>query len=268
MRWALATVIACVPMIAAAQPAEDEDPVWAMVQHYRGAAGLSEVTLDAQLSAGCAAHAEYLRLNHGKPQLAGLGAHAQDPSLPGASAAGAECGANADLMLGTDDIVGAVDGFLAGMYHRRPILDPTLERIGTGYSQLPDGRWIVVLRLDARSRSQSAKWPVRYPADGQRRVPSQYSAEIPRPRGDGYPITLQFPPGDAITKVSATLVANGRAVPFVLSDPTRPATSFPQAGIVALIPTSALAKGTVYTVTVKAKWRGTLRTWKWKFTTA
>jgi hypothetical protein len=256
-----------VPAPAAAQVSEDFDPVWATVQHYRGAAGLSEVALDADLSAGCAAHAEYLRINHGMPQLAGLGAHAQDPKLPGASKAGADCAASADIAAGVEDIERAVDGFMAGIYHRRPILDPRLARIGTGYAQLPDRRWIVVLRLDADSADKGTTWPVRYPADRQRSVPREYGAEIPRPRGDGYPITLQFPPGEQVTKVSATLVANGKRVPFVLSDPSRPATSFPQGGLVAVIPTSPLAKATVHTVTIKALWRRKLRTWKWTFTT-
>jgi hypothetical protein len=30
----------------------------------------------------------------------------------------------------------AIDVWMAGMYHRRPMLDPQLERIGVGYARL------------------------------------------------------------------------------------------------------------------------------------
>ena len=50
--------------------------------------------------------------------MAGLNAHNQRPSLPGASAAGAACAKAADLFPRVSDLGVAIDG----MYHRRPML--------------------------------------------------------------------------------------------------------------------------------------------------
>ena len=54
--------------------------------------------------------------------MAGLSAHTQRPNLPGASAAGAACAKAADLFPKVADLRIAIDGWMAGMYHRRPCL--------------------------------------------------------------------------------------------------------------------------------------------------
>jgi hypothetical protein len=41
-----------------------------------------------------------------------------------------------DLFPRVSDLGVAIDGWMAGMYHRRPMLDPQLERIGVGYALL------------------------------------------------------------------------------------------------------------------------------------
>jgi uncharacterized protein YkwD len=105
-----------------------------LVDRYRTAVGLPPVTLDAKLSKDCTAHAEYMRLNNGTPAMDGLNAHHERPNLPGASTDGAACGEAADLFFDVSDVEVAVDGWMATLYHRRPILTPTLERIGVGYS--------------------------------------------------------------------------------------------------------------------------------------
>src|SRR5262245_31242878 len=108
-----------------------------LVDRYRAAVGLPAVMLDAKLSKGCMEHAEYMRLNKDSDAVAGLNAHNQRPNLRGASAAGAACGKAADLFFDVSDLEVAVDGWMSVLYHRRPILSPTLERIGVGYSRLP-----------------------------------------------------------------------------------------------------------------------------------
>src|SRR6476646_2025532 len=50
-----------------------------LVDRYRAAVGLPPVTLDAKLSKGCRAHAEYMRLNNDSDAIAGLNAHHQRP---------------------------------------------------------------------------------------------------------------------------------------------------------------------------------------------
>jgi uncharacterized protein YkwD len=245
-----------------------------LVDRYRAAVGLPAATLDAKLSKGCMEHAEYMRLNKDSDAVAGLNAHRQRPNLRGASAAGAACGAAADLFFSVSDLEVAVDGWMSVLYHRRPILSPTLDRIGVGYSRLPDGSYMAALMfVDTNSRDVSSKWPIEYPANNQADVPLEFGGEVPNPvpggTRAGYPITIQFPPFDKLTGVRATLSdANGKDVPSYLSDPEHPATtSFGQYGVVCLIPKQPLQPQSRYEVRVDATWNGKPTSWRWSFST-
>jgi hypothetical protein len=254
---------------ALADPATDAKDA---VNRVRAAAGLRSVELDPALSAGCDKHTEYLVLNAGNHEaLDGLRSHHEHPDLPGASPEGAACGEAADLAFEQAHVASPVEGgWVAGIYHRRPMLDPTLETIGVGYSKLPDGHYDVALRFGKFDAHRGA-WPVRYPADHQTGVPFDFIGETPNPAPAmpaGYPITLQFPPFDKVTHVSATLTDDsGHAIAAYVSDPEHPATSFPQLGIVSLIAKHPLAPDTTYLVTIDATWRGKRDTWKWQFKT-
>ncbi len=254
------------------QPSSPELRVKQIVDRYRAAAKLPPVILDPVLSKGCMEHAEYMRLNKDSDAMAGLNAHHQRPNLPGATPEGAKCGKAADLFPGVSDLGVAVDGWMAGLYHRRPIMDPTLARIGVGYSKLPDGSYMAALMfVDGKDPAAASKWPVAYPADNQTDIPLDFGNEIPNPVPGGgragYPITIQFPPFDKVTGVTAKLVANGKDVPFYLSDPEHPATSFGQYGVVCLIPKVPLTPKTTYTATVSASWKGKPNTYTWSFST-
>jgi hypothetical protein len=84
----------------------------------------------------------------------------------------------------------------------------------------------------------------------------------------GYAITLQFPPFDKVTGVSAKLNdAKGNPVEFFLSDPEHPVTSFGQFGVICLIPKLSLQPQHAYSVRIHATWKGKLGTWKWSFST-
>jgi hypothetical protein len=127
----------------------------------------------------------------------------------------------------------------------------------------------------AKTKTSAAGWPVAYPASGQKDVPLEYGNEVPNPipnngRG-GYPVTLQFPAFDKVTGVKATLTSGPKgkptAIPFYLSDPEHPATSFGQYGVVSVIAKQALRASTTYTVKIDATWNGKAQTWTWSFTT-
>ena len=244
------------------------------VDRYRAAVGLAPVTLDAKLSKGCMEHANYMRLHKDTDALAGLNAHNQRPRLRGASVAGAACGKAADLFFGVSDLEIAVDGWMATLYHRRPILSPTLERIGVGYARLRDGSYMAALMfVDSHSVDVTGKWPVEYPTNDQSGVPLEFGSEFPNPVPGGgragHPITIQFPPYDKVTRVRATLVDDrGKDVAFYLSDPEHPAmSSFGQWGVVCLIPKVPLRPGSRYEVKIDATWNGKPGTWRWSFTT-
>jgi len=271
-----ATADAAVSIGPLRRPAADtiELRVKRLVDRYRAEVGLSPVTLDAKLSKGCMEHANYMRRNKDSDAMVGLNAHQQRPNLRGASAAGAACGKAADLFFSVSDLEVAVDGWMATLYHRRPILSPTLERIGVGYSKLPDGSYMAALMfVDSNAVDVTGNWPVVYPADNQAGVPLEFGAEFPNPipggARAGYPITIHFPPYEKVTGVRARLVdEKGKDVAFYLSDPEQPAmTSFGQWGVVCLIPKLPLRADSLYEVRVDATWNGKPGTWRWSFRT-
>lgn len=260
----------CVLSLGLAAAPGFADPL-STVNHYRAAAGVSRVALDDAQSAGCAKHAVYLVKNYGSDAIAGLAAHQERKDLPGASPEGADCGKNADLFVGVADLDRAVDGFMAGIYHRRPVLDPGLAKIGIGTAKLPDGNYVLAIRLSA-GEVPAENWPVAYPADRAVDIPLEYGNEIPNPVPGGgpagYPVTLEFPPFDKVTHVTGKLVdGQGHTLPIHLSDPDHPATSFPQLGVVSVIAKQRLQPATTYTATISATWQGKPRTWTWTFTT-
>src|SRR6516165_7022026 len=271
MYWRLALLTLLTASMPQAKAEPPDEQALRLLNHYRRLAGLTPVKLDRSLSAGCMEHANYMVQNQGTDAMAGLNPHTQRSHLPGASAPGAACAKAADLFIGVSDLGIAIDVWMAGMYHRRPMLDPQLERIGVGYASLPDGMLTAALRFENATRRRGG-WPVAYPADKQTDVPLDYGAEIPNPipnRGTGgYAITLQFPPFKNVTGVSAKLTdATGNPVEFFLSDPEHPATSFGQFGVICLIPKQSLQPQHAYSVRIDATWKGKPGTWTWSFST-
>ena len=272
LRIALPVLVVWTAVVADPAPDRPEHRVKRLVDRYRATVGLPGVDLDAKLSKGCMEHAEYMRLNKDTDAMVGLNAHQQRPNLPGATPDGAACAKAADLFPGVSDLEVAVDGWMASLYHRRPIITPTLGKIGVGYSKLPDGSYMAALMfVDGKSKDAESKWPIAYPANKQVDLPLDFGNEVPNPIPGGgragYPITIQFPPFDKVTGVTAKLSANGKDVPFYLSDPEHPATSFGQYGVVCLIPKLPLSPRTKYDVRVDATWKGKPVNYTWSFST-
>jgi hypothetical protein len=240
-----------------------------VVNRYRALAGVSSIGHDTSLGPGCVDHANYLWINRGKGEVAGLRAHEQVPSLPGASSAGARCGKAAVIHFAAPSASAAVDAWMGTLYHRAPILSPYVDRIAIGAAG--DARKAVAMMFAIRRVDHG--WPVAFPADGQHDVPTKFVPEVPNPIPSsataGYPFTLQFPIGDKLVDVAATFLdGDGNAVPFYLSSPEKPASaSHAQRGLVGVIPQRPLRAATRYTVTVAATWRGRRDTWTSTFTT-
>jgi hypothetical protein len=247
-----------------------------LINAYRRAAGVDPVSIDPELTEGCREHARYMVLNRGKPQLYSINAHHQDPELPGATPAGAECGKHADLYPNVPDLRAAVHGWMATLYHRRPILSPRITRVGIGSAPLPAGeRVAVALRFVYGDAADAPARPIAYPADGQTDVPVDFQSEAPTPippggsATPGYPFTLQVPASDPLSDVDATLEdGDGNAVPIYLSSPEKPASKYNrQRGLIGVIPQQTLRAGERYTATVTATWKGEPGTWTSRFTT-
>jgi hypothetical protein len=240
----------------------------ARVNGLRRVAGLEPVVLDESLSRGCQQHARYLLVNRGHPSTRGLGGHEETSGLPGYTDEGRRAAAQSCIAFRTS-LLGAVDTWMATLYHRIPILRPTLKRIGMGYES-----GIAVMDVVSGVDGEEER-PIAFPADGQSEVPLLFPNEIPDPipagasHPAGYPITLQFPTwGPEVAGVRAELTdGSGRRVTFHLSHPESPACGFPQQNTVCLIPAQPLAPATTYRVTVAASYDGKELRRSWSFRT-
>ncbi len=242
-------------------------PIVEKINEIRRLAGLQPVELDEGLSKACRLHAQYLVTNRADPKAQGLSAHTELQELPGYTVEGQKVARTCNIFWGKD-IAGVVDLWMAGLYHRIPFLRPNLKRIGLGY----EGDVVVADVLSGVGGFNLDS--IAYPADRQSNVPTEFGVDAPdplpkdAPRNAGYPITLLFPFVTKIAGVEAELSDSaGGKVEFHLSDPERPATSFPQQSTICLIPIKPLAANTTYKVSIKANVDGWVVRKSWSFIT-
>ena len=247
------------------------------LNELRRSFGLAEVVLDPEMSFGATLHARYLTTNAGRPEIAGLRGHHEDPALPGVTREGTDAGEHGVIDYTSATAPGAIDVWLSTFYHRIPLLHPDVRRIGVGHSGT-----VHVLSVEVLPSGHDA--PVAYPYDHQRAVPMLYArGEVPDPRPQawfgtgwaaavemrsGYPVTVTFDRHEDITDVRASLSDDTGPVEAVVSSPQAPATGFPQGNVVTLLPRRALAPGTTYHASVAYRASGVPRELAWEFTTA
>lgn len=227
----------------------------AALAEVRARAGIDgpPLQLDVALSRGCELHGRYLDA-HRDQLLAWPDIHEEYPDRPGFSAAGSLAGAMALIAPGVPDGVKALDRYLATFYHRLPLLDPGLRRIGM--ATVAD-----LSLLDASSMVvpiEKQRVVVLWPPDGATRIPRRMVAELPHPlpelakRDLGYPITLQlFGDYARPADIRMRLLLGDREVPCRYSSPDAP--SNPQRvpdGVYALLPEAPLRGNTRYRVAV------------------
>jgi hypothetical protein len=144
------------PNAAAAQPKQNnpasagsssnspaESAIVDAINRYRASSHLAAVSIDTSLNDGVNKHVNYLLTNY-MPQLQkvlniGAAMHREDPGKPGYTPEGAAAGVQSDInfLIGPpgfrpDSLTWALDDWMAGPFHRLPILNPNLHRIGYG----------------------------------------------------------------------------------------------------------------------------------------
>src|SRR5207247_685687 len=106
-----------------------------------------------------------------------------------------------DIGIGDYEPIDAVDGWMATLYHRVPILEPNLKTIGFGCARGQRQGWVTVLNVGSGKDKAPRPRPVFYPMPDQAGVPVHFpiSGEEPNPIPEdktgraGYPITAFFP---------------------------------------------------------------------------
>jgi len=203
----------------AAEAPDNSSPAWLKhLNEFRAAVGLTPVNSDSRLSDGDRKHATYILKNFA-PELAtgGLGAeaHTEDPSRPYYTPEGAEAartsnvgGRGSTRGRAPDPEGWALDGWMAGPFHRLSLLSPLLHDVGFG-SACDEHSCVALLNVlggsdPLPSVAEPLAHPILYPPDGGT-VPVDMAAldtEWPTPVSgcDGYafpvglPITVQLGP--------------------------------------------------------------------------
>ncbi len=116
---------------------------------HRRRAGLQAISLDAERSKACTAHARYLEANASADPM--LDWNEEKPSLPGYTEAGAAIARRSSIQ-GGGGPVEAVTGLVDSLISRPQILDPNLHALGLGYAPYMQGGWLWVMELQHRRR--------------------------------------------------------------------------------------------------------------------
>jgi hypothetical protein len=248
-----------------AQQADDrkttEKKVLDKINAYRKSCGFGPVTMDDKLSKGCQLHCEYLAKNKAQ-------GHEEDQKKPGYTAEGAQAGMSSCVHY--REPLEAVDGWMNSVYHRTPILNPGLQRVGLGYAK-SEGSYCA---LDVKRGVAGGRWPdaIIYPPDKAKGVPTSFAGESPSPLpngfGDaGYPLTAQFREGTGIKDAEATIKdGSGKSLEtYVLTPDNGDATYIHNT--IGVFAKGAFSAKTTYTVTISAKVGGKAWTRTWSFTT-
>ena len=248
-----------------------------VVNATRAQAGLPPVQLDPHLTDSAMSHAFYWLFNNATPAVAGLGIHQETPGLPGFSGTGPGQRAVAwgySTERTAEDIThrgtptAGVSDWVNSVFHRFPILRPDLVAIGYGQAEVGS---INIQDMEFGYAAPGSATPVRYPADGQSKVPAVFvDNELPDPvpsgdaRTTGYPVTVTFAAGDSVSLTSFTLSGpDGAALDGYLLAPS-PSTE----NSASLLPAAPLRPATTYTAHIVATVDGRAYDQTWSFTTA
>src|SRR5262249_11873808 len=131
----------------------------------------------------------------------------------------------------TADPVKLVEWCLASLFHRVPVLDPKLNKIGFGYAKGGKEGGYVVLDTVSSREGKDSPIPILYPADQQKDVPllfaeGEFPSPIPQGKPDkaGYPVTVIFSLDAVVKDVTASLKDGAnKEVAVWPSSPEKPA---------------------------------------------
>ncbi|MHC4953462.1 MAG: CAP domain-containing protein [Planctomycetota bacterium] len=224
------------------------------------------VKLDEGLSVGARAHAEYLNLNPAQ-MAAWPDAHEEFADKKGFSTLGNWAGQHSVIAPGSKGPVDAIDGWMGTFYHRLPLLNPGLLRVGWAIK-----KGTAVLDSGSLVRPVRWQWVVPWPPHGAKDVPIRFNPELPNPVPGadqsqwGYPITLQCFGFEPEFEVQMRLFRGKDPVDAFFSTPEKPTNpNLVPRNTYCLIPKNTLSPNTEYRVS--AKHPETKKPMNWKFRT-
>ena len=286
------------PPLLPEKPNADQIKGLKRLNEFRALIGLPECEIDLESTMACRDHALFLQQNpeHWKwPE-----AHEEDPARPGFTTRGMRAGLHSVIVISPDgghiDPADSLDGWLGTVYHRFPLLEPNIRRIGFA----AEGN-VVVLDMGSLEEPRTPdhenefKW-VAWPPDGMENIPVAFHGnEEPDPCADtpegkaaaplevqrraGYPVSLQFARHIAtqLDEVSLTLYRckkrgqtyeRDEVVPCWVHTPKTPLLKRQEnTSVVFAVPKEFLEPNTTYEAVAMLTLVGGQQEVKWQFST-
>ena len=151
----------------------------AHLNEYRTAIGAGLVTLDEASSTGCQGHVDYLIEEQMKTGMVGLTHDEPDHANSHYSVANEQAGMQSDLSWGGSGNGGGgqpfgsgVDLWINGLYHRRPLLEPGLTKVGAASK---NGYNCLNYRAAGNTVSKKLAGPTIWPSSGMIDVPRTFA---------------------------------------------------------------------------------------------
>jgi uncharacterized protein YkwD len=245
----------------------------------RKAAGVDPVVMDAKLSEGCAAHAKYVMKHFDHLNRNGISVHGEDAKMEGYSKAGADAGKNSNINY--VEPMAALEGLIATVYHRIPMFNADLKKVGLGYTT-GTGNPPYVVVLDVLSGlpalGDDRKKVVIWPPDGMTDIGLTFDGERPTPIPEakdgkgGYPVTVTFREIVKVTGATASMREKGAKEDLAVwvATPEKSPQPEGQRNSISLVAKDPLRPGITYVVTASATLDGDSKkkwTKTWSFTT-
>jgi hypothetical protein len=238
-------------------------------QKYAGE--IRPLASEPSLSKGCLLHARYLG-KHPDQLSKWPDAHEEFSDREPFTPEGCFAGLHSVIDPSADSPEAAIDHWMGTFYHRLPLLDPGLIRVGWGL----EGKIAV---LDVGSMVDAGfRFPlvIAWPADGATDVPARFTPELPNPvPGEvqakwGTCVTVQVfgyvPMPSLVVRLYEGSPVASHEVACHVSTPSKPSNpELPTPGAWALMPKAALTPKTTYTVVAEGFEGGARH--EWKFTT-
>jgi hypothetical protein len=268
----------------------------AHLNEFRTAIGGGMVTLDEASSAGCEGHLDYLIEEQMKTGKVTLTHDEPDHANSHYSAANEQAGMQSDLSWGGSTsgnggqaFGSGVDLWINGLYHRRPLLEPGLMKVGAASK---NGYNCLNYRAAGNTVTEKLAAPTLWPVSGMIDVPRAFSgSEGPCPTNPDNPLaggtcnkggfipsatfynwgTFQKSAIESVASATLTDDAAGTPVQLLAYYADGQAGHDPAHGYVsdeiALVPQAALDANKTYRVDIAAVVKGTMTNLSWKFTT-
>jgi uncharacterized protein YkwD len=236
----------------------------ARLNRDRKSAGLGAVTLDADLSQACQAHARYLAIHIDPRKADAASVLDEDPGKKGFSIEGQRA-AQVGLVSFREPL-DALEHWMGRLLNRVGLLNPETRSLGLGFEQNEQGDWFCVVD-PVRGRGAPI---VVYPAPKQSGVPLSFAGgpEAPDKVAAGYPITVSFPHN---VKAKDTMLdvrdAKGKPLDGFRFTPEKSLRPDDQRNSIALIPNALLERSTTYHAKTSAVVDGKPWSLAWSFTT-